>query len=92
MKVAVASQDFRTVTGHAGKAHRFIVFDAGTGGGVTEVGRLDLAPRMAFHHFVGGPHPIDGVEVLLTAGSGDGFIAKHPEMHRSHEIRSTTWI
>jgi predicted Fe-Mo cluster-binding NifX family protein len=76
MKVAVTSQDFRTVTGHAGKAHRFIVFDTDVGGQVTEVARLDLEPGMAFHHFAGGAHPIDGVEVLVTAGSGDGFIAK----------------
>ena len=76
MKVAVTSQDFRTVTGHAGKAYRFIVFDANARTGVTEIARLDLEPGIAFHHFAGGPHPIDGVEVLLTAGSGDGFVAK----------------
>ena len=27
MRIAVASQNFRTVTGHAGKSRRFLVFD-----------------------------------------------------------------
>jgi predicted Fe-Mo cluster-binding NifX family protein len=76
MKIAVTSQNFRTVTGHAGNAHRFIVFDTDVGGRVIEVDRLDLEPGMAFHHFAGVVHPIDGVDVLVTAGSGDGFIAK----------------
>jgi predicted Fe-Mo cluster-binding NifX family protein len=76
MKVAVTSQNFRTVTGHAGMTRRFIVFDAAAGSGVEEIARLDLPHAMAFHGFAGGPHPIDGVEVLLTGGAGDGFVAK----------------
>jgi predicted Fe-Mo cluster-binding NifX family protein len=76
MKVAVTSQNFRTVTGHAGMARRFIVYDAAAATGVAELARLDLARDQAFHGFAGGAHPIDGVEVLLTAGSGEGFVAK----------------
>ncbi|MBK8321581.1 MAG: nitrogen fixation protein [Betaproteobacteria bacterium] len=76
MKVAVTSQNFRTVTGHAGMTRRFIVFDAAAGSGVAEVTRLDLPKDMAFHGFAGGPHPIDGVEILVTGGAGDGFVAK----------------
>lgn len=76
MKIAVTSQNFRTVTGHAGMARRFIVFDAAAVSGVEEITRLDLPPDMAFHGFAGGPHPIDGVEVLVTGGAGDGFVAK----------------
>jgi predicted Fe-Mo cluster-binding NifX family protein len=76
MKVAVTSQNFRTVTGHAGMTRRFIVYDAGAAAGVAEVARLDLDRGQAFHGFAGGPHPVDGVEVLLTAGCGEGFVAK----------------
>ena len=76
MKVAVTSQNFRTVTGHAGMTRRFIVYDAGTAAGVAELTRLDLDREQAFHGFAGGAHPIDGVEVLLTAGCGEGFVAK----------------
>jgi len=76
MKVAVTSQNFRTVTAHAGMTRRFIVYDTAAAAGVAEVSRLDLDRDMAFHGFAGGPHPVDGVEVLLTGGAGDGFVAK----------------
>lgn len=76
MKVAVTSQNFRTVTGHAGMTRRFLVYDAAAAAGVAEVARLDLGRDMAFHGFAGGPHPVDGVEVMLTAGCGDGFVAR----------------
>ncbi len=31
MKIAVVSEDFRTITGKAGKARRFLLFEAETG-------------------------------------------------------------
>ena len=43
MKIAVSSQNFRTVTAHAGKARRFIVFDLATPCTPREVERLDAA-------------------------------------------------
>lgn len=74
MKIAVTSQNFRTVTGHAGKTRRFLIFEAGADGGVREVDRLDLPKGMAFHDFHGdGPHPVDGVDVIITQGAGHGF-------------------
>ena len=76
MKLAVTSQNFRTVTGHAGSTRRFIVYETRDGGGAAETARLDLPREMAFHGFAGGPHPIDGIDVLVTAGAGDGFVAK----------------
>ena len=76
MKVAVTSQNFRTVTGHAGKARRFLVFEA-EGGDVREVERLDLPKETSFHELPGdAPHPIDGVDVLVTGGCGQGFVAR----------------
>ena len=76
MKVAVTSQNFRTVTGHAGKARRFLVFEA-EGGDVREVERLDLPKETSFHELPGdAPHPIDGVDALVTGGCGQGFVAR----------------
>ena len=75
MKIAVTSQNFRTVTGHAGKARRFLVFEAGPSEPPREVERLDLPKELAFHDFHGhGHHPVDGVDLLISAGAGDGFI------------------
>lgn len=74
MKIAVTSQNFRSVTGHAGRARRFIIFELGADGEPREVARLDLPKEMAFHEFHGdGPHPIDGVDVVITGGCGAGF-------------------
>lgn len=77
MKIAVTSQNFRTVTGHAGRARRFILFDVGADGTITESGRLDLPIEQTFHEMHGeGAHPIDGVDVLISAEFGQGFAVR----------------
>lgn len=77
MRFAVTSQNFRTITGHAGKARRFILYEANGAEDVRETGRLDLPITMAFHGFDDRrPHPLDGVEVLITAGAGEGFVQR----------------
>ncbi len=74
MKIAVTSQNFRTVTGHAGRARRFLIYDAEPGAEPLEVARLDLPKELAMHDFHGaGAHPIDGVDAILSQGFGDGF-------------------
>ncbi len=74
MKIAVTSQNFRTVTGHAGRAQRFLVYDAEPGAEPIEVARLDLPKEAAMHEFHGaGPHPVDGFHVILSQGFGGGF-------------------
>ncbi|MDZ3836600.1 MAG: nitrogen fixation protein [Rhodospirillales bacterium] len=74
MKIAVTSQNFRTVTGHAGRARRFLVYEAGAGGEPVEVERLDLPKELALHDFHGsGPHPVDAVDVIVSGGFCDGF-------------------
>lgn len=78
MKIAVASQNFRTIFEHAGKARRFVVFDVRTPcSPPVEVHRLDLGPEYAFHGFNDQlPHPLDGVDVLIVGGCGAGFPAR----------------
>lgn len=75
MRIAVTSQNFRTVTGHAGRARRFMVFAADGTAAPREVERLDLDADMAIHgydHRAG--HPLDGMDVLITGGAGEGFV------------------
>lgn len=75
MRIAVTSQNFRTVTGHAGKTRRFLVYEAEAGRPPHEVQRLDLPKELSFHEFHGdGAHPLDGVDAVLTAGCGAGFV------------------
>jgi len=74
MRIAVTSQNFRTVTGHAGKSRRFLVFEIERGAAAQEVARLDLPKELAFHEFHGdGAHPVDGVDAVITGSCGAGF-------------------
>ena len=77
MRIAVASQDYRTVTGHAGKTRRFLVFEAGQGVPPREVDRIDLPKEMSMHEFSGqGEHPLDTVKALIAGSAGAGFIKR----------------
>lgn len=74
MKIAVTSQNFRSVTGHAGRARRFLVYDVQPDAEPALVEQLDLPKELAMHDFHGdAPHPIDGVDVMLSEGFGEGF-------------------
>ena len=74
MKIAVTSQNFCSVTGHAGRARRFLIYDVQPGAEPVEIERLDLPKDLAMHDFHGqGPHPVDTVDVILSEGFGDGF-------------------
>ncbi len=66
MKIAICSQNFRTVTGHAGKTRRFLIYEGETAADLREADRLDLPKAMAMHNFHGVEHPLDTVDVLLT--------------------------
>ncbi len=76
MKIAVTSQNFRTVTAHAGKTRRFLIFDISRPCSPREIDRLDLDKDMSFHAFRGDRHPIDGVAALITGGAGAGLRAR----------------
>ncbi len=76
MKIGVTSQNFRTITGHAGKTRRFLVYEADERGNPVEVERLDLPREMSMHEFRGDDHPIFALDVLITGGCGEGFVRR----------------
>lgn len=78
MKIAVTSQDFRTVTAHAGKTRRFLVFEAVSGESPREIERIELPPEQTIHEFRGGTseHPLKGMKALITGGAGGGFVRR----------------
>jgi len=76
MKIALTSQNFRTITGHAGKARRFMIFTADKTGKPVETDRLDLPKEMSMHEFRGDSHPIKSVDILITGGCGQGFMRR----------------
>ncbi|AHF05666.1 nitrogen fixation [Marichromatium purpuratum 984] len=88
MRIAVTSQNFRTITGHAGKTRRFLILEAGAEG-ATEIERLDLPAGMSLHDYHGDDHPLFmlGLDALLTQGAGQGFVQR---MSRQGVVVHTT--
>jgi predicted Fe-Mo cluster-binding NifX family protein len=73
MKIAVASQNRKTITGHAGKCRKFWIYDV-TGRAVQGKTLLELPKEQSFHESHGaGPHPLDGINVLISGGMGAGL-------------------
>jgi predicted Fe-Mo cluster-binding NifX family protein len=76
VKFAVASEDFQTISGHAGHAARFLVYEAETGKEPVEIARIDINEDQTIHNFQGGAHPLDGVEVLIAGSAGGCFVER----------------
>ncbi len=75
MLIAVASQDFATVTGHAGQARRWLLFEAGPAGPAGEPRRIELTRDQVFHHWTDqGSHPLDGIAAIIATSAGDSFL------------------
>lgn len=75
MKIALpTTSDFTEVAGHAGKCRRWLIYDCQPGAPLPPPQRVELAKEQVMHHFKDdGPHPLDGVEVIVAGSAGDGF-------------------
>lgn len=76
VKIGVTSQNFRTITGHAGKTRRFLVFSENMNGEWQQTEQFDLPREMSMHEFKGDKHPLDTLDLLITANCGAGFQRK----------------
>lgn len=76
MKIAVSSNRFRKVGGHAGRARQWLVFEVDGAGSVKEATRVTLEAAQVFHHYRQGPHPLEDVKVLITHFAGPGFLRR----------------
>jgi len=73
MRIAVASQNRKTVTGHAGKCRKFWIYDT-DGAEVLGKTLLELPMEQSFHESHGAEsHPLDNVNVLISGGMGAGL-------------------
>jgi len=78
MKIAIATQDFATVSSHAGQTRQWLLYD------LTEhrsnrllhaPRRVELEKEQVLHVFEDDvPHPLDGVNIVVAASAGNGFI------------------
>jgi len=78
MRIAVTSQNFKTITGHAGKARRFLVYETDGTQTPVELDRLDLPKELSVHEYHGEDHPLFqlGLHALVTQGAGQGFVQR----------------
>jgi predicted Fe-Mo cluster-binding NifX family protein len=78
MRVAVSSQNFRSITGHAGKSRRFLVYELAAGQPPQETERLDLPKELSLHEYHGDDHPLftRGLDAVVTASAGAGFLQR----------------
>ena len=76
MRIAVTSQNFRTITGHAGKSRRFLILEADGVTAPVEIDRLDLPMELSLHDYQGDDHPLFELKLdaIVTQGAGQGFI------------------
>lgn len=76
MKIAIATKnDWTSVSGHAGQTRDWLLFDCQPGQPISAPARVHLTKEQLPHHFQDdGPHPLHGVEIVVAASAGDGYV------------------
>jgi predicted Fe-Mo cluster-binding NifX family protein len=76
MKIAIATNENGSqVSGHAGQTRDWLVFDCQPGHPMPTPLCIRLTKEQLPHHFNDdGPHPLHGVEIMVAASAGDGYI------------------
>ncbi len=73
MKIAVTSQNRKTVTGHAGKCRKFWIYHTEFAE-IVDRRLLELPIEQSLHACShDAPHPLDEVNVLISGGLGNGL-------------------
>lgn len=82
MRIAVASRDSKTVSGHIGKCAEWIVYAAtksadGSSFTVSEIERVTLPKELVFHYYKDeAPHPLGTCIAVIGASAGESFVSK----------------
>jgi predicted Fe-Mo cluster-binding NifX family protein len=73
MKIAVASQNRKEITGHTGRCRKFWIYTIENGAVVTKE-MLELPKQQSFHELSPWePSPLDNVQVLIAGDMGTGL-------------------
>ena len=76
MKIAVASQNRREVTGHTGRCRRFWFYEVEQGKVQNKV-LLELPREQSLHDSSPhASHPLEVADVLISAGMGNGLVRR----------------
>jgi predicted Fe-Mo cluster-binding NifX family protein len=76
MRIAVTSQNRKTVTKHAGRCRKFWIFEV-ENNVIANKELLELHKEQSFHD--SSPHdthPLDMVDVLIAGGMGEGLMRR----------------
>lgn len=78
MRIAISTNDDKSVSGHAGQCKRWLIFEGERGGKAREVEKLELFAENVFHHHkdANGPHPLEKVDALISRSAGEGFLRR----------------
>jgi predicted Fe-Mo cluster-binding NifX family protein len=80
MKVAIASQNRKTVTANAGRCRRFCIYDIESNT-IKRKTLIELPVDQSFHATQGKDSPeLQGIQVLITSGMGEGLAQRLKEM------------
>lgn len=76
MKVAITSQNRKTITGHAGKCRKFWLYTI-ENNEVANKKLLELPIEQSFHaSSPHSPHPLDDINILISGGMGNGMVQR----------------
>lgn len=79
MKIAVTSQNHKTITKHAGRCRNFWVFTI-ENKQIVDRQLLELPKEQCFHDSPRhATHPLDNVDVLISAEMGQGLVRRLAE-------------
>jgi predicted Fe-Mo cluster-binding NifX family protein len=91
MKIAVASQNRREITGHTGRCRRFWIYDIDGNGAIASKRLLEIGKAETFHaSSPHEPHPLDQVQVLISGGMGNGMRRRLVNRGIEAEITNST--
>ncbi len=82
MKIAVTSQNRREITSHAGKCRKFWIYQIDDQKQIQDKQLLELPLAQSFHNSPANqPHPLDGIDVLISQSMGDGLLNRLQRMN-----------
>ena len=83
MRIAVASRDGETVSGHIGKCPKWIIFEVTESKSddadldITKIENITLPKELIFHHYKDDrPHPLKDCAAVIGKSSGESFKKK----------------
>ena len=78
MKIAIATKDFKTVSSHAGQTRQWLLYDLSSHRAnqlLPAPRRVNLDKAQVLHVCEDNEaHPLDGIDLVVAASAGDGFI------------------